>query len=222
MLIALVLIALVLIIKWVKHSSRIVFRALGLKISTSWEKNSTDVSAASAAFSISAPRTIQRSLVGQLTSCRSFFSNFEHESHKYRSYNDFLWYSKLTWTLFMGLWMPLSYMMGMNNDRQRSMFIATSMNTHHVWSMIIEIAMITDRQWSLIITDIVIDQWLLLWNAVDHTWSVLINGLYHDPYKADDNANGRVSGFLKENPWNGFPRWGSRISWRSWRRMMSR
>ena len=36
--IALVLIALVLIIKWVKHSSRIVFRALGLKISTSWEK----------------------------------------------------------------------------------------------------------------------------------------------------------------------------------------
>ena len=82
----------------------------------------------------------------------------------------------------MGLWMPLSYMMGMNNDRQRSMFIATSMNTHHVWSMIIEIAMITDRQWSLIITDIVIDQWLLLWNAVDHTWSVLINGLYHDPY----------------------------------------
>ena len=38
MLIALVLIALVLIIKWVKHSSRIVFRALGLKISTSWEK----------------------------------------------------------------------------------------------------------------------------------------------------------------------------------------
>ena len=82
----------------------------------------------------------------------------------------------------MGLWMPLSYMMGMNNDRQRSMFIATSMNTHHVWSMIIEIAMITDRQWSLIITDIVIDQWSLLWNAVDHTWSVLINGLYHDPY----------------------------------------
>ena len=38
MLIALVLIALVLIIKRVKYSSRIVFRALGLEISTSGEK----------------------------------------------------------------------------------------------------------------------------------------------------------------------------------------
>ena len=53
MLIALVLIALVLIIQWVKHSSRIVFRALGLKLALA-EKNSTGVSAVSAAFSISA------------------------------------------------------------------------------------------------------------------------------------------------------------------------
>ena len=67
-------------------------------------------------------------------------------------------------------------------DYQRSTFIATSMNTHHVWSMIIEIAMNTDRQWSLIITDIVEDQWSLLWNAVDHTWSVLINASYREPY----------------------------------------
>ena len=76
------------------------------------------------------------------------------------------------------------------------MFIATSMNTHHVWSMIIEIAMNidhvwsmiieiamnTDHQWSLIITDIVEDQWSLLWIAVDHTWSVLINASYREPY----------------------------------------
>ena len=40
----------------------------------------------------------------------------------------------------------------------------------------------TDRQWSLIINDITQDQWSLLWNAVDHTWSVLINGLYREPY----------------------------------------
>ena len=26
------------------------------------------------------------------------------------------------------------------------------------------------------------DQWSLPWNAIDHTWSVLINGLYRDPY----------------------------------------
>ena len=84
----------------------------------------------------------------------------------------------------------------MINDYWRSMFMATSMNTHHVWSMIIDIAMNidrldqwskvklmnTDRQWSLIINDIAQDQWSLLWNAVDHTWSVLINGLYREPY----------------------------------------
>ena len=62
------------------------------------------------------------------------------------------------------------------------MFIATSMNTNHVWSMIIDIAMNIDRQWSLIMSIITHDQWSLPWNAVDHTWSVLINGLYRDPY----------------------------------------
>ena len=36
----------------------------------------------------------------------------------------------------MGLWMPLSYMKVMNIDRERSLFIATSMNTYHYdqWS----------------------------------------------------------------------------------------
>ena len=29
---------------------------------------------------------------------------------------------------------------------------------------------------------IVEDQWSLLWNAVDHTWSVLITASYHEPY----------------------------------------
>ena len=58
------------------------------------------------------------------------------ESHEYRSYYDFLWYRKIAWTLFMGLWMPLSYMKVMNIDRERSLFIATSMNTYHYdqWS----------------------------------------------------------------------------------------
>ena len=48
----------------------------------------------------------------------------------------FLWYGKTAWTLFMGLWMPLSYMKVMNIDRERSLFIATSMNTYHYdqWS----------------------------------------------------------------------------------------
>ena len=44
------------------------------------------------------------------------------------------------------------------------------------------IAMNIDRQWSLIMSIITHDQWSLPWNAVDHTWSVLINGLYREPY----------------------------------------
>ena len=52
----------------------------------------------------------------------------------------------------------------------------------HTWSVFIDIAMNIDRQWSLIISIITHDQWSLPWNAVDHTWSVLINGLYCDPY----------------------------------------
>ena len=43
------------------------------------------------------------------------------------------------------------------------------------------IAMNIDRQWSLIMSIITHDQWSLPWNAIDHTWSVLINGLYRDP-----------------------------------------
>jgi len=32
---------------------------------------------------------------------------------------------------------------------------------------------------------IVEDQWSLLWNAVDHTWSVLITASYHEPYRGE-------------------------------------
>ena len=52
------------------------------------------------------------------------------------SYYDFLWYGKTAWTLFMGLWMPLSYMKVMNIDHERSLFIATSMKSdrYEQWS----------------------------------------------------------------------------------------
>ena len=52
------------------------------------------------------------------------------------SYYDFLWYGKTAWTLFMGLWMPLSYMKVMNIDHARSLFIATSMKSdrYEQWS----------------------------------------------------------------------------------------
>ena len=84
----------------------------------------------------------------------------------------------------------------MNTDHVWSMIIDIAMNTNHVWSMIIDIAMNIDRQWSLIMSIITHDQWSLPWNAVDHTWSVLINGLYRDPYSEHLKKSQNLAGTL--------------------------
>ena len=80
----------------------------------------------------------------------------------------------------------------MNTDHVWSMIIDIAMNTNHVWSMIIDIAMNIDRQWSLIMSIITHDQWSLPWDAVDHTWSVLINGLYRDPYFSEEYSRSDI------------------------------